>query len=177
MSRISGQLAAWLRRGSAAALQDVSTLKSDNKSLWRRDFPSPGASCPHSPFRPLQGSEALLYAPRRGLGFALFLGSSAVEHSTVNRMVAGSNPARGANQIKRLAQKFYFRPWRHVCTVSANPAAPALTVLTNSKPSSLTRRRLSLGPRAFTRCRDNQGWRGQQASARETLGRSPRFAR
>jgi hypothetical protein len=26
----------------------------------------------------------------------LFLGSSAVEHSTVNRMVAGSNPARGA---------------------------------------------------------------------------------
>ena len=28
---------------------------------------------------------------------ASFLGSSAVEHSTVNRMVAGSNPARGAN--------------------------------------------------------------------------------
>jgi hypothetical protein len=38
----------------------------------------------------------LLYAARRELGFALFLGSSAVEHSTVNRMVAGSNPARGA---------------------------------------------------------------------------------
>jgi hypothetical protein len=135
------------------------------------------ASGPHGPFPPLQGSEALLYAARREPGFALFLGSSAVEHSTVNRMVAGSNPARGANQIKRLAQKFCFRPWRHVCTVSANPAAPALTVLTNSKPSSLTLRRLSLGPRAFTRCRDNQGWRGQQASARETQGRSPRFAR
>jgi hypothetical protein len=30
----------------------------------------------------------------------LFLGSSAVEHSTVNRMVAGSNPARGANLLK-----------------------------------------------------------------------------
>jgi hypothetical protein len=29
----------------------------------------------------------------------LFLGSSAVEHSTVNRMVAGSNPARGANSF------------------------------------------------------------------------------
>src|SRR5690242_16216459 len=28
--------------------------------------------------------------------FRLFPGSSAVEHSTVNRMVAGSNPARGA---------------------------------------------------------------------------------
>jgi hypothetical protein len=31
--------------------------------------------------------------------FASFLGSSAVEHSTVNRMVAGSNPARGANWL------------------------------------------------------------------------------
>src|SRR5882672_7349784 len=29
----------------------------------------------------------------------LFLGSSAVEHSTVNRMVAGSNPARGAKAL------------------------------------------------------------------------------
>jgi hypothetical protein len=29
----------------------------------------------------------------------LFLGSSAVEHSTVNRMVAGSNPARGAKLL------------------------------------------------------------------------------
>jgi hypothetical protein len=38
------------------------------------------------------------------MGFRLFLGSSAVEHSTVNRMVAGSNPARGAKQIKHLAQ-------------------------------------------------------------------------
>jgi hypothetical protein len=31
--------------------------------------------------------------------FASFLGSSAVEHSTVNRMVAGSNPARGAIRL------------------------------------------------------------------------------
>jgi hypothetical protein len=31
----------------------------------------------------------------------LFLGSSAVEHSTVNRMVAGSNPARGASRLFR----------------------------------------------------------------------------
>src|SRR5450631_783958 len=35
-------------------------------------------------------------ARREPLRFRLFLGSSAVEHSTVNRMVAGSNPARGA---------------------------------------------------------------------------------
>src|SRR5690349_20588492 len=34
--------------------------------------------------------------PAREHLFRLFLGSSAVEHSTVNRMVAGSNPARGA---------------------------------------------------------------------------------
>jgi hypothetical protein len=33
------------------------------------------------------------------VGFRLFLGSSAVEHSTVNRMVAGSNPARGAIRL------------------------------------------------------------------------------
>ena len=33
----------------------------------------------------------------------LFLGSSAVEHSTVNRMVAGSNPARGAKQNQALS--------------------------------------------------------------------------
>ena len=46
----------------------------------------------------MQAEKALLYAARaRELLFRLFLGSSAVEHSTVNRMVAGSNPARGAN--------------------------------------------------------------------------------
>jgi hypothetical protein len=79
------------------------------------------ASCPHRPFRPLQASEALLYAPRRGLGFALFLGSSAVEHSTVNRMVAGSNPARGANQINRLSKHPYRSRIACVGAVLANP--------------------------------------------------------
>src|ERR1700754_2679842 len=37
--------------------------------------------------------------------FALFLGSSVVEQPAVNRLVAGSNPARGAKQIKG------FHPW------------------------------------------------------------------
>jgi hypothetical protein len=46
----------------------------------------------------------------------LFLGSSAVEHSTVNRMVAGSNPARGANSFPTAS--FPIRPapaepWPH----------------------------------------------------------------
>jgi hypothetical protein len=54
------------------------------------------ATCQIGPFPALQGSEALLYAARGERLFRLFLGSSAVEHSTVNRMVAGSNPARGA---------------------------------------------------------------------------------
>ena len=44
----------------------------------------------------MQAEEALLYAAARELVYRLFLGSSAVEHPTVNRMVAGSNPARGA---------------------------------------------------------------------------------
>lgn len=51
---------------------------------------------PFAPFHPMQVAEALLYAARSRTLCRLFLGSSAVEHSTVNRMVAGSNPARGA---------------------------------------------------------------------------------
>jgi hypothetical protein len=35
----------------------------------------------------------------------LFPGSSAVEQPAVNRLVAGSNPARGANKIKDLCQR------------------------------------------------------------------------
>jgi hypothetical protein len=50
-------------------------------------------------FGPLQALEALLYAPPSEQMLRLFLGSSAVEHSTVNRMVPGSNPGRGASKI------------------------------------------------------------------------------
>ena len=52
----------------------------------------------------MQAEKALLYAAARELVYRLFLGSSAVEHPTVNRMVAGSNPARGASKIKYLTQ-------------------------------------------------------------------------
>src|SRR5437868_12210385 len=48
--------------------------------------------------------------PAREHLFRLFLGSSAVEHSTVNRMVAGSNPARGANKIKHFGPEFSASP-------------------------------------------------------------------
>jgi hypothetical protein len=38
--------------------------------------------------------------------FALFLGSSVVEQPAVNRLVAGSNPARGAKYFKYLDRTF-----------------------------------------------------------------------
>src|SRR5436305_15220199 len=49
-------------------------------------------------FRPLQAREALLYGRVANPRARSFLGSSVVEHSTVNRMVADSNPARGARR-------------------------------------------------------------------------------
>jgi hypothetical protein len=52
----------------------------------------------------LQASGALLYAARRETLFALFLGSSVVEQPAVNRLVAGSNPARGAKYLNRLTE-------------------------------------------------------------------------
>ncbi len=86
--------------------RDSASVEKGNKSLPQGEF-LPGAVPRHSGlFRPLQGSGAFCKA--RGLcytlpvanRFRLFLGSSAVEHSTVNRMVAGSNPARGANKTR-----------------------------------------------------------------------------
>src|SRR5579871_5604587 len=47
----------------------------------------------------MQAEEALLYAAGSRTIVSPFLGSSAVEHPTVNRMVAGSNPARGASTL------------------------------------------------------------------------------
>ena len=38
------------------------------------------------------------------LSFYIFLGSSAVERSTVNRLVAGSNPARGVLKSRKVMQ-------------------------------------------------------------------------
>ena len=38
------------------------------------------------------------------LNFYIFLGSSAVERSTVNRLVAGSNPARGVLKSRKVMQ-------------------------------------------------------------------------
>ena len=48
--------------------------------------------------KPLGKSGKHLYYPAHTAPSA-FPGSSAVEHSTVNRQVAGSNPARGATLL------------------------------------------------------------------------------
>lgn len=72
---------------------------------WRQILEPPGISGPihHGAgdgHLVLCKPERLCYTlPAREHLFRLFLGSSAVEHSTVNRMVAGSNPARGASKF------------------------------------------------------------------------------
>ena len=72
--------------------------ENDDKSLWRRGFPAPLHASAAAGDLVLCKPERLCYTlPAREHLFRLFLGSSAVEHSTVNRMVAGSNPARGAS--------------------------------------------------------------------------------
>jgi hypothetical protein len=58
---------------------------------------TPHQGRPISSFASLGGF--VIRSPVANLRFRLFLGSSAVEHSTVNRMVAGSNPARGAIRL------------------------------------------------------------------------------
>jgi hypothetical protein len=58
-------------------------------SAWRFAF--------HVPF--------VIAAHRKALS-AMFPGSSVVEQPAVNRLVAGSNPARGAKYFKQLAQDF-----------------------------------------------------------------------
>ena len=52
----------------------------------------------------LCNGQAVCYMPRHRCCFALFPGSSVVEQPAVNRLVAGSNPARGANNFKHLAR-------------------------------------------------------------------------
>src|SRR5207253_5194495 len=72
--------------------------------------------------------------PARERLFRLFPDSSAVEHSTVNRMVAGSNPAPGAKTHPESlsahgdGQRFYRSP---VTRQIASPTSSA----TSSEPS------------------------------------------
>jgi hypothetical protein len=97
----------------------------------KRDFSQPQIrrrTAKGSLFRPLQALEALLYAPPCEQRFRLILGSSAVEHSTVNRMVAGSNPARGASQIKCLSNFFNLSQNACVCKSIADRRASSCSL-------------------------------------------------
>ncbi len=69
-------------------------------------FSIPCRACAKAAYFVLCKPRRLCYTrPAANPWFAPFLGSSAVEHSTVNRMVAGSNPARGAiGLFRRRAQ-------------------------------------------------------------------------
>lgn len=80
---------------AGARIEGVSNLSIALRTTLQRARPS-SMLCEGWRIRPLQAQPALLYAAARERLVRLFLGSSAVEHPTVNRMVAGSNPARGA---------------------------------------------------------------------------------
>ena len=67
-----------------------------SESLRHIGFSAGIDAAPDRSISALQASEALLYAARCEDCFALFPGSSVVEQPAVNRLVAGSNPARGA---------------------------------------------------------------------------------
>src|SRR6266852_7345658 len=83
----------------ALPYRDSAAVEKGNKSLPQGEF------CPvpcrvTAAYFVLCKARGLCYTLPVANRFRLFLGSSAVEHSTVNRMVAGSNPARGANKTK-----------------------------------------------------------------------------
>lgn len=92
-------------RADAAFAQARCRLCPAPDRIWRQILEPPGISGPvhhrtGDGHLVLCKPERLCYTlPAREHLFRLFLGSSAVEHSTVNRMVAGSNPARGASKF------------------------------------------------------------------------------
>jgi hypothetical protein len=122
MSRFNGQFAAWAGLGGGFELPLNCFGIAWRAAGRHRPFPQipskgGGKSLWHRPFLPyidaIENPAIWSFASPGGFvirsrlandRFALFLGSSAVEHSTVNRMVAGSNPARGANHINDLAR-------------------------------------------------------------------------
>src|SRR4051794_26958868 len=87
-----------------AAERRFAAVKNANKSLQHRPFPpSPHTALERSIWSFATRGGFVIRSPFAN-AVRLFLGSSAVEHSTVNRMVAGSNPARGANEFNWLSR-------------------------------------------------------------------------
>jgi hypothetical protein len=79
--------------GSIPGVASRALIQNDNLELEAQSSPT---LCEHS-LMPFNTRVALLYAWARTEHVTLFPGSSAVEQPAVNRLVAGSNPARGAN--------------------------------------------------------------------------------
>src|ERR1700735_1673587 len=77
LRRISGQLAAWLRRGIAAtaARPLFGAMKSDDKPPWHRAFPFPGSVAPAWPISSFARLGGFVIRWPARTWFALFLGS------------------------------------------------------------------------------------------------------
>ena len=103
LSRFGGPLhdiSGWRDCADALPIMSAPGEKTTGKPLWHRVFTLRCAIPRPAGHLVLCKPERLCYTlPARERLFRLFLGSSAVEHSTVNRMVAGSNPARGAKRF------------------------------------------------------------------------------
>jgi hypothetical protein len=109
MSRFSVGFVARMSRRIARRPTGLRFLlgRKGNKSLRHSYFPpdiDAASQPPISSFASLRGF--VIRLPVADPSVRLFLGSSAVEHSTVNRMVAGSNPARGAKYRNKISKLF-----------------------------------------------------------------------
>ncbi len=106
----------------------------------------PIEDAPEKAYFVLCKARRLCYTLRRANPwFRLFLGSSAVEHSTVNRMVAGSNPARGATLfLPLLSDHRSFRPptpKRSLSRASVGSGATPFTAVDFAEAAFARRRR------------------------------------
>jgi hypothetical protein len=144
MSRFGVAVASHVREpDEAAKIAENSRLAREDRGprRWRGTPFGPRPDTPGAAQFLLCKAERLCYTlPAREQLCRLFLGSSAVEHSTVNRMVAGSNPARGASKINHLAPFPQISQKPRVGTVLANRlplAIPAFRFLLIGVPSLL----------------------------------------
>src|SRR5665213_670392 len=99
MSRFGDQFAARLGRGITRAWPDGASgwAQKVDKPLRRSHFARAADAARQPSISPFASPGGFVIRSGVADPVRMFLGSSAVEHSTVNRMVAGSNPARGAS--------------------------------------------------------------------------------
>jgi hypothetical protein len=115
--------------------------------------------------------ERLCYTlPAREPSFRLFLGSSAVEHSTVNRMVAGSNPARGASRGFYVLRHDRFNlDQRGICQLEPSPPISLPDIFPDAarRPESPGARRMSANLAPSHSAHETVAPRGQHLLAGE----------